>query len=80
MSRLDKWMLGSIGCVALLLVIGIALLAPTSDENDTRPTTYNTGSAGAKAAFLALQQMGVPVARWEKPLAELSTRMRSTRR
>ncbi|SEG47343.1 protein of unknown function [Bryocella elongata] len=71
-SRRDKWMLGSIAGVTLVLVIVIALLAPASSDNDPRPTTMNAGDGGAKAAYLMLQALGVPTERWERPMAELS--------
>lgn len=72
LSRMDKWLLGSIAGLTLAMVVVIALLAPASNNNDPRPSTFNSGSHGAKAAFLALQAMGVPTERWERPLADLS--------
>jgi hypothetical protein len=36
------------------------------------PSTYNAGSAGYRALYLWLRNMGVPATRWERPLAELS--------
>ena len=69
----DRWWLWSVGAVVLLLVVAVVVLAPSSTENDPRPTTYNSGSAGAKAAFLLLQAMGRSTDRWDKPLQDLST-------
>lgn len=57
----------------LVLIIGITLFAPRNDENDLRPTTFNNGPAGARAAFLALQALGRKSTRWERPLDDLST-------
>ena len=36
------------------------------------PSTYNAGSAGYKALYLWLREMGVPAERWERPLTELT--------
>lgn len=36
------------------------------------PSTYNAGSAGYKALYLWLREIGVAVERWEKPLTELT--------
>jgi hypothetical protein len=35
------------------------------------PSTYNAASAGYKALYLWLREIGVPVKRWESPLTEL---------
>lgn len=36
------------------------------------PSTYNAASAGYKALYLWLREMGVPAERWERPLTELT--------
>lgn len=56
--------------VALIVVTGI--LAPNRLDRDPTPTTWNSGSAGAKAAFLLLTQLGYDTQRWERPEAELA--------
>lgn len=72
LSRIDRWFLGAIVGLALVLVAILCTLAPSSNNNDPRPTTFNSGEQGAKAAFLLLQSLGVPTSRWEQPLADLS--------
>jgi hypothetical protein len=61
----------AMAAVAVLIVI-VAALAPTPQE-DERPTSFNTGPGGAKAAYLLLGRLGYSVARWERPAADLST-------
>lgn len=55
----------------LALIVLVVLFAPAEQENDPRPTTYNTGSAGAKAAYLLLQRLGYQAERWEAPTSGL---------
>jgi hypothetical protein len=55
----------------LALIVVVTLFAPTERDDDPRPTTYNTGSAGAKATYLLLQSLGYRAERWEAPTAGL---------
>jgi len=55
----------------LALIVLVVIFAPAEQENDPRPTTYNAGSAGAKAAYLMLQGLGYRAERWEAPIAGL---------
>lgn len=57
--------------VALIVITGI--LAPDREDRDPSPTTWNSGAAGAKAAWLLLGRLGYREARWERPEAELSS-------
>ena len=66
-KRLLLWLAGS----AFALVTLVAILAPNREDNDPRPTVTNAGSAGAKAAFLLLPQLGYKVERWDSPEEEL---------
>jgi hypothetical protein len=60
-------------CGAVLLLIAAAsLLAPPADDSDKSPTTYNSGSAGIKAAYLLLGDLGYSTARWEQPTSALT--------
>jgi hypothetical protein len=60
-------------CLGVLGVILVAaFLAPAREDNDPVPSTWNSGSAGAKAAFLLLGQLGYNTARWDRPAAALS--------
>src|SRR5580692_10583316 len=59
---------------AVLLLIGAAsLLAPPNDDSDKTPTTYNSGTAGIKAAYLLLGDLGYSTDRWEQPPSALSS-------
>jgi hypothetical protein len=57
--------------VALIVITGV--LAPSQQDRDPTPTTWNSGAAGAKAAYLLLGQLGYNEDRWERPESELST-------
>jgi hypothetical protein len=59
-------------CAGVLAVILVgAFLAPARGDNDPTPSTWNSGSRGAKAAYELLGQLGYRTARWDKPAAEL---------
>ncbi len=49
----------------LAAIVLVSLLAPGSDDSDPSPSTYNSGSAGVKAAYLLLPELGYGVDRWE---------------
>ncbi len=53
--------------VALIVIVGILaiLAAPAEDGGDTdaRPSTFHDGEPGARALYLALERLGVPVDR-----------------
>ncbi len=66
--RIVSWM----GAVILLLIIVVSVLAPDSADDDARPTSYNNGPQGAKAAFLMLQAIGRTPSRWQRPIDDLS--------
>ncbi|HEX4156372.1 MAG TPA: DUF4350 domain-containing protein [Acidobacteriaceae bacterium] len=65
--RIVLWLVGAM----LVLIVGVSVLAPDATENDSRPTTYNTGPNGARAAFLMLKAIGRKSMQWERPLNEL---------
>lgn len=56
----------------LVLIIVAAVVAPAREDNDPTPSTWNSGSAGAKAAFLLLGQLGYQTTPWERSATELS--------
>jgi hypothetical protein len=66
--KIVLWMIA----IIVVLIVAVSVLAPNSGEDDSRPSTYNTGPNGAKAAYLMLQAIGRTSTRWERPLAELS--------
>lgn len=55
----------------LLLIVGVSVLVPASGDDDPTPTTYNSGSAGAKAAYLLMSEIGYDATRWEEPSSSL---------
>ena len=57
--RMVLWLAGGV----LLLVMIVAFIAPASADDDGTPTTYNTGTHGARAAFLLLPSLGYSVDR-----------------
>src|SRR5271154_7521844 len=69
-SRDRGFVLGILG-VVLVLIIAVSLFAPANDDSDMSPTTYNSGSAGTKAAYLLLGELGYAAKRWEVPSGDL---------
>jgi len=67
----DRRLLMTAAGVLLVLIAGSLVLTGGSDDTADVPSTYSTGSRGAKAAYLLLQSSGYQVDRWEQPLNEL---------
>lgn len=68
-ARVVAW-----ACVGVLaLIVVAAALAPAREDNDPVPSTWNSGSHGAKAAYLLLGELGYATARWDRPAAELNS-------
>ena len=65
--RIVLWM----GAVILLLIVVVSVLAPNTADDDGRPTSYNSGPQGAKAAFLMLEAVGRTTSRWQRPIGDL---------
>ncbi len=61
--RIVLWILG----VMVLVIVVFSMFAPANDDSDPSPTTYNSGSAGTKAAYLVLGKLGYGAERWELP-------------
>jgi hypothetical protein len=61
------------GGVVIALIVVTGILAPNREDRDPTPSTWNSGSAGAKAAYLLLGQLGYNTVRRERPEAELSS-------
>jgi hypothetical protein len=61
---------------ALLMLIFVVIVGIDAYQKIRRqsgpPSTYNTRSAGYKALYLWLRELGVSAERWEKPLTELT--------
>ncbi len=71
LRKADRRLFFLVAGTVLLLIVAVSLLAPSTATDDPRPSTYNTAPGGAKAAFLMLEALGRPVARWEQPLEDL---------
>lgn len=57
--RIVLWLLGAVIAVVALTTF----VAPVTHDDDPVPTTYNSGTHGAKAAFLLLGDLGYEVSR-----------------
>jgi hypothetical protein len=68
----DRRLLLWLSLAMLVLIVSISVLAPQPAANDPRPSTYNRGPQGTKAAFLTLQRLGYNASRWTRPWPELS--------
>ena len=66
----DRKLLLSAAAASLLLICLSVALTPGGNTAES-PTTYSTGSGGAKAAYLLLQAARYPVTRWEQSLQDL---------
>ena len=62
--RIVLWLAGGV----LLLIVLTAGFAPVTRDDDATPTTYNSGTHGAKAAYLILESLGYSVSRSDQPL------------
>ena len=54
-----------------MVIAAFSMFAPANDDTDFSPTTYNSGSAGTKAAYLLLSELGYGARRWEAPPDDL---------
>jgi hypothetical protein len=59
------------GAALLVIVLG-ALLAPATVDSDPTASTYNSGAAGVKGAYLLLSQLGYRTQRLEESAASLA--------
>lgn len=61
---------------ALLVLLFVVIVGIDACQKIRRqsgpPSTYNAASAGYKALYLWLRELGVPAERWERPLKELT--------
>jgi hypothetical protein len=67
-TRILLWVAGAV----MIVIVAGAFLAPARDDTDTTPSTYNSGTHGAKAAWLLLGDLGYRTDRWERPAKDLS--------
>jgi hypothetical protein len=71
LSPADRKLLMIAGGGLLLLIATAFLLTKETNSATEVPSTYSTGSGGAKAAYLLLKASGFAVERWEQSLSEL---------
>jgi hypothetical protein len=60
----------------VVVMMGVSALLGGRDPDDARedranPSTYNARGSGTKGLYLWLQELGLPVRRWESPLVNL---------
>jgi hypothetical protein len=67
----DARILIGVSIAACLIIVVGAFFAPARLDRDPTPSTYNSGSAGAKAAYLLLGRLGYRTQRLEEPAAAL---------
>lgn len=72
LNSTDRKLLVAASTLALLMAAATVTFAPVSNGGQAKvPSSYSSGPAGARAAFLLLQQLHYPVRRWEEPPAAL---------
>jgi hypothetical protein len=69
MNSRDRALL--LSCLGLAAALIVVLAVFTPHEEDDTPSTYNTDTHGAKAAYLMLTESGYRVERWTRPMSEL---------
>ena len=69
-SRDQRTVLGILGAMVVLIIV-FSIFSPANDDTNPSPTTYNSGSAGTKAAYLMLGELGYGAERWEGPPEDL---------
>jgi hypothetical protein len=69
-SRDQRFVLAVFGAI-LVVIVTFSVFAPANDDTDFSPTTYNSGSAGTKAVYLLLGELGYGAHRWEAPPDDL---------
>jgi hypothetical protein len=71
LSRDARILIGVTAAILIVILVG-AFFAPARLDNDPTPSTYNSGSAGAKTVYLLTQQLGYHTERLEESAAVLS--------
>ena len=66
----DRNLVLAAGSLSLAMIVATVTLAPDRTDSDV-PTTYSSGSGGAKAVYLMLEASRYRVKRWERPLRDL---------
>ncbi len=71
-KKRERTLVLGLAATVVIVVLGFSLFGPVRDNTDIRPTTFNSGSAGVKAAYLLAGDLGYDARRWENEPAELS--------
>lgn len=71
LSPADRKLFMIAGGGLLLMIVAALVLTKGTDSATEIPSTYSTGSGGAKAAYLLLKASGYTVERWEQSPSEL---------
>ncbi|HEX4426674.1 MAG TPA: DUF4350 domain-containing protein [Terriglobales bacterium] len=71
LDRGDRKIILISGGLFLLIITISFIFARGAGPDDDVPSTYSTGSGGAKAAYLLLKDSGYNVQRWEDSLSDL---------
>ena len=77
LDRRDRILLTICLGMVLLMIVLLAVFAPEEEDRNPTPSSYATGSYGAKAAYLLLEHSGYRVERWTRPLKELNETLNS---
>lgn len=60
-----------LGSVALVLLLGLLLLGAPAISRSDSGSTWHRGPAGYSAWYESLEQQGVTVQRWQRPVTDL---------
>jgi hypothetical protein len=71
LSRADRKILLVSVIFFIILIAIIIFFVPAKGNEQSTPSTYSSGSSGAKAAFLLLRETGYRTERWEQPFTDL---------
>ncbi len=73
-ARNQKWVV----VAASLLFLGVAIFAPTEDENNpnlVRPSSFLTNRSDGKALYLSAEELGIECDRWMSPTSLLDRKV-----
>jgi hypothetical protein len=70
-SLVEKRFILLLAGIMLTAILLVSFFAPSTADDDLSPSSYNSGSAGVKAAFLLLTQLGYKAERWEDSAGHL---------
>jgi Domain of unknown function (DUF4350) len=70
-NRKEKRIVLLLAGAMLAAILLVSFFAPAAEDDDLSPSSYNSGSAGVKAAFLLLPRLGYKTERWEGSASDL---------